>query len=160
MICADSVAKHLPDYPGAYFVSYHAKFIYYLIIYHLNWIWITGFWKKVNEKDKIMVTTFFSSKSFARFNLNIFILHRLRNTFLQLILISLDSASWELHQYSHRTCGPMKTSQSRDSNLGLYDCEADALPHDHGHHTFAQGRKNSELHGKDLSYKSWSIKRF
>ena len=27
-------------------------------------------------------------------SLNIFILHRLRNKFLQLILISLDSASW------------------------------------------------------------------
>ena len=35
-------------------------------------------------------------------------LHRLRNKFLQLTLISLDSASWELHQYSHRICGPMK----------------------------------------------------
>ena len=32
----------------------------------------------------------------------------MRNKFLQLILISLDSASWELHQYSRRMCGPMK----------------------------------------------------
>ena len=38
-----------------------------------------------------------------------FILRRLRNTFLQLITISLDSASWELHQYSHRLCGPMNS---------------------------------------------------
>ena len=44
-------------------------------------------------------------------SLNIFILHRLRNKFLQLILISLDSASWELHQYSRRMCGPMKNSK-------------------------------------------------
>ena len=71
-------------------------------------------------------------------SLNIFILHRLRNKFLQLILISLDSASWELHQYSRRMCGPMKNpkveTRSRDSNLGSQDCKADALPHDHGHH--------------------------
>ena len=39
---------------------------------------------------------------------SVFILHRLRNEFLQLILISLDSASWELHKYSRRICGPMK----------------------------------------------------
>ena len=72
-------------------------------------------------------------------SLNIFILHRLRNKFLQLILISLDSASWELYQYSRRMCGPMKSpkveTRSRDSNLGPHDCKADALPHDHGHHT-------------------------
>ena len=72
-------------------------------------------------------------------SLNIFILHRLRNKFLQLILISLDSASWELHQYSRRMCGPMKNpkveTRSRDSNSGPLDCKADALPHDHGHHT-------------------------
>ena len=37
-------------------------------------------------------------------SLNIFILHRLRNKFLQLIRISLDSASRELHQYSLRMC--------------------------------------------------------
>ena len=72
-------------------------------------------------------------------SLRIFILHRLRNKFLQLILISLDSASWELHQYSRRMCGPMKNpkveTRSLDSNLGPHDCKADALPHDHGHHT-------------------------
>ena len=38
-------------------------------------------------------------------SLNIFILHRLRNKILQLILISLDSASWELHQYSGQCVG-------------------------------------------------------
>ena len=63
----------------------------------------------------------------------------MRNKFLQLILVSLDSASWELHQYSRRMCGPMKNpkveTRSRDSNLGPHDCKADALPHDHGHHT-------------------------
>ena len=62
----------------------------------------------------------------------------MRNKFLQLILISLDSASWELHQYSCRMCGPMKNpkveTRSRDSNSGPYDCKADALPHDHRHH--------------------------
>ena len=77
---------------------------------------------------------------FIVLSLNIFILHRLRNKFLQLILISLDSASWELHQYSRRMCGPMKNpkveTRSRDSNLGPHDCKADALPHDHGHHSF------------------------
>ena len=41
-------------------------------------------------------------------SLNIFILHRSRNKLLQLKLIFLDSASWELHQYSRRMCGPMK----------------------------------------------------
>ena len=36
-------------------------------------------------------------------------------------------------------CGPMKNpkveTRSRDTNLGPHDCKADALPHDHGHHT-------------------------
>ena len=41
-------------------------------------------------------------------SLNIYFLHRLKNKFLQFILIYLDSASWELHQYSRRMCGPMK----------------------------------------------------
>ena len=53
--------------------------------------------------------------------------------------ISLDSTSWKLHQYSRRICGPMKNpkveTRSRDSNTGPHDCKADALPHDHGHHT-------------------------
>ena len=30
---------------------------------------------------------------------------------------------------------PKVETHSRDLNLGPYDCEADALPHDHGHHT-------------------------
>ena len=67
-------------------------------------------------------------------SLSIFILHRLRNKFLQLtgILISLDFASWELHRYSCRIRGTMKNpkvkTRSRDSNSGPYECEADALP--------------------------------
>ena len=78
------------------------------------------------------------SEVYKPFSLNIFILHRLRNKFLQLILISLDSASWELHQYSRRMCGPMRNpkveTRPRDLNSGPHDCKADALPHDHGHH--------------------------
>ena len=81
---------------------------------------------------------FYGSFFFKRISLNIFILHRLRNKFLQLILISLDSASWELHQYSRRMCGPMKNpkveTRSQDSNSGPHDCKVNALPHDHGHH--------------------------
>ena len=73
------------------------------------------------------------------FSLNIFILHRLRNKFLQLVLISLGSASWELHQHLRGMWGPMKNPEvethSRDSNSGPHDCKIDALPHDHGHHT-------------------------
>ena len=42
------------------------------------------------------------------FKFKTFNLHQLRNKFLQLILISLNSASWELHQYWHWMCGPMK----------------------------------------------------
>ena len=30
---------------------------------------------------------------------------------------------------------PKVETRSRDSNLGPHDCKADALPHDHGHHT-------------------------
>ena len=60
----------------------------------------------------------------------------MRNKFLQLILISLYSASWELHQYSRRMCGPMKNpkveTHSQDSNSGPHNCKADALPHEHG----------------------------
>ena len=81
-----------------------------------------------------------NSSNVLSLSLNIFILHRLRNKFLQLILISLDSASWELHQYLRRMCGPMKNpkveTRSQDSNLGPHDCKADALPHDHGHHNY------------------------
>ena len=53
-------------------------------------------------------TNFVSEQVNLSFNL--FILHRLRNKFLELItlLISLDSASWELHPYSRRLCGPME----------------------------------------------------
>ena len=84
--------------------------------------------------------TLSSLKDFYDISLNIFILHRLRNKFLQLILISLDSASWELHQYSRRMCGPMKNPKveirSRDSNSGPHDCKVDALPYDHGHHFY------------------------
>ena len=69
----------------------------------------------------------------------------MRNKSLQLILISLDSASWdsldsaswEPHQYSRRMCGPMKNprveTHSQDSNSGPHDCKADALPHDNIH---------------------------
>ena len=73
-----------------------------------------------------------------RFSLSVFILYRLRNKFLQPILISLDFDSWELYQYSRRVCGPMKipkfTPAPRKLISGPHDCEADALPRDHGHH--------------------------
>ena len=42
------------------------------------------------------------------FSLNICILHGLRNKFLHLILISIDSAFWELYKYLGRICVPMK----------------------------------------------------
>ena len=42
-------------------------------------------------------------------NILVFTLHQLRNKFLQLILIFLHSASWELHQYSHQICGPINS---------------------------------------------------
>ena len=81
--------------------------------------------KTLWEKKKLLVTSnfFFSYNVFKSFlllmrqneylwnkgfSLNILILHRLRNKFLQLTLISLDSASWELQQYLRRMCGPMK----------------------------------------------------
>ena len=60
---------------------------------------------KASADDKINVT------QNLILSLNIFILHRLRNKFLQLILMFLDSASWELHQYSRRMCEPMKKIQ-------------------------------------------------
>ena len=91
------------------------------------------------KKDFCVDTFLFSILTHSRTMTHIFILHRLRNKFLQLILISLDSASWELHQYSRRMCGPMKNpkveTRSRGSNSGPHDCKVDALPHDHGHHT-------------------------
>ena len=42
------------------------------------------------------------------FSLNICILHGLRNKLLHLILISIDSAFWELYKYLRRICVPMK----------------------------------------------------
>ena len=91
--------------------------------------------------DKCLLDIHQTVPKFRYLSLIIVTLHRLRNKFLQLILISLDSASWELHQYSRRMCGPTKNpkveTRSRDSNSGPYDCKADALPHDHGHHTWS-----------------------
>ena len=55
---------------------------------------------------------------------DIFILYRLRNKFLQHITISLDSASWELHQYLRRLCKTMtstKDDRSRYSISGPHD---------------------------------------
>ena len=93
-------------------------------------------------------------------SLNIFILHRLRNKFQQLTLISLDSASWELHQYSRRMCGPMKNpkieTRSWDSNSGLHDCKADTLPHDHRHHNLNLSKDLS--FGEELRRISWGVK--
>ena len=54
------------------------------------------------------------------------------------VLISLNSASWELHQYSAQICWPMNSpkvvARSQDSNSGPHDYGADALLHDHGDH--------------------------
>ena len=53
------------------------------------------------------------------------------------MLIFLDYASLELQQCSCRMCGPMKISvdtRSWEWNSVPYECEADTLPHDHGHH--------------------------
>ena len=76
------------------------------------------------QKEKLLVTSNFSVSHsvFKRFilktrknqglfgkglSLNI-VLHQLRSKFLQFVQSSLDSASWELHQYPRRMCGPMK----------------------------------------------------
>ena len=58
--------------------------------------------------------------------LNIFILHRLRNKFLQLILISLDSASWELHQYYTSTLDIehiLRVSSKYQNNKDITKCQ-------------------------------------
>ena len=60
----------------------------------------------------------FNKKVLGMFSLNIFILHRLRNKFLQLIL---DSSSWELHQYSRRMCGPMKNPKVETPGTRTWD---------------------------------------
>ena len=63
--------------------------------------------------------------------------------------MSPDSASWELHQYSRRMCMPMKNpgdeTRSWDSNSGPHACKADALPHDHGHHTKYYAQVQGEM---------------
>ena len=60
----------------------------------------------------------------------------LRNRLLHLITIYLDSASWEVRQFSRRMYGQMKIPKLTPApgSLGSYDCKVDALPHDHGHH--------------------------
>ena len=73
------------------------------------------------------------------FSINISILLRLRNKFSRLILIALDSASWELQQWSLRKCGPVNSpkvdTRFQKSNSEPYVCEAETLRHDHGHYT-------------------------
>ena len=43
---------------------------------------------------------------------------------------------------------PKVDTSSRESNSGHYDCEADALPHDHGHHTPRSYLVSSEFCGR------------
>ena len=66
-------------------------------------------------------------------------MYKLRITGYVHNIIFLDSASWELNQYSRRMCGPMKNpevdTRCQESNSGPQDCEADALPQDHGQPT-------------------------
>ena len=75
--------------------------------------------KKMGSRAKEQYQTKVFIVFFCSFSLNISILHRLRNKFSQLILISTDSASWELHQYSRQMCGLMKKSQSCHPLLGI-----------------------------------------
>ena len=49
-------------------------------------------------KGENVVDSIFCWTTIKGTSLNIFILHRLRNRFSQIILISLDYAFWELHQ--------------------------------------------------------------
>ena len=78
--------------------------------------------------------------------------------------MSLDSASWELHQYSRRMCGPMKNpkveTRSRESNSGPHDCKAVALPHDHGHHKkeyISDSRKSLVAYQRDGFYRQAKV---
>ena len=70
----------------------------------------------------------------------------LRKKFLQLILISFDSASWKLHRYSHPVGGPMISPKvdtwSWESNSAPQDCEVDVLPHGQGRYV-AMGESNT-----------------
>ena len=65
------------------------------------------------------------------------------NKFVQLIVISHNSASWELlvHQYSCQMCGPMNNpkvdTRYQESNSGPYNSEINALPHHHKLKPFA-----------------------
>ena len=81
--------------------------------------------------------------------------------FLQ--LISLGSASWELHQYSRRRmCGQMKNPKDetrfRDSNSGPHDCEADTLPHNHGHQVCSKNARGKNVRGKIATGKNVRVK--
>ena len=71
--------------------------------------------------------------------LNIYILHRLRNKFLQLntnlsrfcflgTTPVLAPNVWAIEN-------PKIDTRSKESNSGPCDCEADALPHEHGQNT-------------------------
>ena len=55
---------------------------------------------------------------------NLSILHRLKNNFLQLTLISVKSASWTLTQYAHWMCWPMNFPK-----LTIILGNHDPLPH-------------------------------
>ena len=94
--------------------------------------------KTLWEKEKLLLTSNFSfshsvfkglllqtseNKGLLRKGLNISILHRLSNKFLQLILISLNSASWKLHQPNVLANENIQLDAwSQESNLGPYDC--------------------------------------
>ena len=69
----------------------------------------------------------------------VFISHKLRNTFLQLTLISLDFNSWKLHHYLCQMNGSVNIHKVDTvvSNPELHGYEINAKSHYHGHHTGA-----------------------
>ena len=63
-------------------------------------------------------------------------LHTVRNRLSQNVQPIRARVPTVLRSNSHPMKNPKVGTCSRDSNSGPHDCKVDALPQDHGHHTF------------------------
>ena len=125
----------------------HTLFTAVKLTLNLSFSFLTPF-KTSRKREKMLVTNIFSffqrflsyQRQIAAFvsDLNISVLHRLRNTVLttstNLYRFCFLGTTSVLALDMWANENPKVDTRSQESNLGAYDCEADALPHDHGHH--------------------------
>ena len=92
------------------------------------------------NKRQLDLAGFITSFKINSLDLNVFILHRLRNR-------EALTSNVSRFCFLGTTCGPMNSptndTRSRQSSFGPHDCEADVLPHDQGHHKIKNNNNNN-----------------